>query len=202
MPSLVASLTTTVRVIHRVHCSAPGLGPDAQPAFAAGLAKRYVRVVAVANLSDGGHARGEHHTHLARRHAQRRVLALFGHDLGRGSRRAHHLAALAGLEFDVMDLSAERDVADRHGVGRSNIHLGAGNHRVAHHEADWRQDVALFTIGIVQQGDVGGTVGVVLDGRNFRRNIELFAAEVDDSIQPLVAATAMARGYVTLVVAT
>ena len=101
-----------------------------------------------------------------------------------------------------MDQGTEGDVADRHGVGRSHVDLGAGNHRVAHLEPDGRQDVALFAVGIVQQSDEGGAIGVVLDGRHPRRHVELVAPEVDDAVPPLVAAAAMAGRDVAVAVAT
>jgi len=72
---------------------------------------------------------------------------------------------------------------------------GAGLHLVALLEPGRRDDVALLAVGVVQQRDVGGAVGVVLDVRDLGRHPVLVRApEVDEPVRPLVAAALVPRG--------
>src|SRR3712207_4742335 len=97
------ALAAAVRVVDRVHGLAARLRAHAQVALAAGLADRDVLVVGVADDADGRPALRADHAHLARGQAQRRHGALAGHQLDRRARRAGELAALAGLQLDVVD---------------------------------------------------------------------------------------------------
>src|SRR3546814_2900028 len=59
-------LTTTVRMVDRVHGRAADGRLDAAPAAGAGLAQLLEVVLDVADLADGGAALGRHPAHLAR----------------------------------------------------------------------------------------------------------------------------------------
>src|SRR5881275_257831 len=110
------ALAAAVRVVNRVHRDAADVGPDAVPARAPGLAVRDVLVLDVADLADGRVADDGDAPNLARRHAHLRVVAFFRDQLREAARRAHQLSALARPEFDVVNLRAERDVADGQSV--------------------------------------------------------------------------------------
>ena len=65
-----------------------------------------------------------------------------------------------------------------------------------------RDDVALLAVGVVQQRDARGAVGVVLDVRDLGRHAVLVVAtEVDDAVGALVTATLVPGGDPALVVA-
>src|SRR3989304_3047423 len=80
--------------------------------------------------------------------------------------------------------------------GRPDVRVGAGAHGVSRAQAVGRQDVALLAVGVVQQRDVRGAVGVVLDARHPRGDPELLAPEVDGPEAPLVTAAPVAPGLV------
>ena len=61
---------------------------------------------------------------------------------------------------------------------------------VARLQAVRGQDVALLAVDVVQQGDAGRAVRIVLDRIDLGRNAVLVAAEVDQPVRPLVAAAA------------
>src|SRR5207245_5881845 len=66
-----------------------------------------------------------------------------------------------------------------------------------------RDDVALLAVGVVQQRDPRGAVGVVLNVRDLGRDAVLVVAtEVDDAVGALVAATLVTGGDAAGVVAT
>ena len=113
-------------------------------------------------------------------------IAFLGDQLRLRSSRARHLRALAGLQLDVVDRSAGRDVAQRQRITHQNIGLGTADDLGAHLESHRIHDVALLTIGVVQQGDTRRAIGIVLDGGDGRRNSELVALEVDDAQLALV----------------
>ena len=50
------------------------------------------------------------------------------------------------------------------------------------------KDVALLAVDVVQKGDAGAAVRVVLDGSDLRGHAVLLALEVDDAVAALVAA--------------
>src|SRR5690606_31153984 len=63
-------------------------------------------------------------------------------------------------------------------------------------EAGRRDDVALLAVGVVEQGNIGGAVGVVLDVSDLGRNAVLVVpAEVDDPVGALVPAALVACGH-------
>ena len=64
------------------------------------------------------------------------------------------------------------------------------------------QDVALLTVGVVQQGDACGAVGVVLDVSDLGRHAVLvMATEVDDAVGALVTSTDVTGRDATVAVA-
>jgi hypothetical protein len=73
--------------------------------------------------------------------------------------------------------------------------IGAVLYPVALGQALRADDVALLAVGVVQQRDPGGAVGVVLDVRDLGRDTVLVGPpEVDQAVGPLVAATLVPRG--------
>src|SRR6202044_1234156 len=95
---------------------------------------------------------------------------------------AGHLAAATGAQLDVVHGRTGRDEAHRQRVAGADVGLRAGLDVVADLQAVWRQDVALLTVGVVQQRNTAGAVGVVLNGRDLRGNVVLVALEVDDAV--------------------
>src|ERR671919_1274277 len=65
----------------------------------------------------------------------------------------------------------------------------------ADREVARREDVALLAVVVVQEGDVGRTVRVVLDRRDRRGYTVLAPLEVDETIAALVSAADVAGGY-------
>ena len=90
-------------------------------------------------------------------------LALLGHELRAHARTPGELAALTGPELDVVDGRPDRDVAQGEGVAGADLGpLAAAQHVTDPHVARG-EDVTLLAVEVVQQGDAGIAVGVVLD---------------------------------------
>src|SRR5580700_3039924 len=103
------ALAASVRVVDRVHRGAARLRAHAHVALAPGLADLHVLMLGVADRPNRGPALGAHKSHLAGGQPQGRHLAVAGHQLHRGARRARHLTAATRLQLDVV-----HDRADGH----------------------------------------------------------------------------------------
>ena len=90
-----------------------------------------------------------------------------------------------------MDESTGGDVGQRQGVARLDIGRGARADGIAHREALRRNDIALFSILILNKGDVGAAVGIVLEGQHLGGHIQLVPLEINDAVFPPVAAAAV-----------
>ena len=141
------------------------------------------------------------HARLMRRSSldgmARPVALFFGLELGAGA--AHELGAAAGVKLDVVDRRAVG--TNSRGRALPTLMSALGPDRpVADLEALRRHDVALLAVRVVQQGDAGRAVRVVLDVRDSPAPV-FVALEVDQTVAPLVAAALMARGDAAVVVA-
>src|SRR6476646_4172138 len=196
------ALTTTVRVVDRVHGDTADGRALALPAHAAGLAPVDVALLGVAHLADGRAAAQVDVADLAGRHTQLGVGAVLGDELHASTRGAGDLGATTGLELDRVNDRTHGDVAQRKRVARLDVGRGAVLDRVALLHLVRGQDVALLAVGVLDERDARGAVGVVLDVSDLGRHAVLVVAtEVDDAVGTLVAATDVTRGDAAGVVA-
>src|SRR5687767_13338225 len=196
------ALTTTVRVVDRVHGDTTDGRALALPPHAAGLAPVDVGLLGVAHLTDGCAAAHVDVADLARRHAQLRVATLTGHQLDAGAGRAGDLRATTGAELDGVNHRADRDVPQRQVVAGLDVGRRAALDLVALLQPRRRDDVALLAVGVVQQCDPRGAVRVVLDVRDLGRHAVLVGpAEVDQPVGTLVTAALVASGDLAVDVA-
>src|SRR3954466_16285804 len=197
-----AALTTTVRVVHRVHGDTTDGRALALPTHSAGLAPVDVRLLGVAHLADGGAAAHVDVADLARRHAQLGEPALTGDQLDAGTCGPGDLRAATGAELDGVNHRADRDVPERQVVAGLDVGRGAALDGVALLEPGRRDDVALLTVGVVQQRDPRRAVRVVLDVRDLGRHAVLVRpTEVDQPVGALVTAALVACGDLAVDVA-
>ena len=152
--------------------------------------------------ADGRAALGAHEPHLAGGQAQRRHVAVLGHQLDRGAGRARRSgrrgrAASSTLCTTVPTgmRASGRQLPTAMSASSPEATLMPTVSRCG------REDVALLAVGVVQQRDVGGAVGVVLDRGDLRRHAVLAALEVDPPVEALGAAAAVARGLAPVRVA-
>src|SRR2546422_940503 len=94
-----------------------------------------------------------------------------------------------GLALAATEGVVDRDVPQRKRVARTDLGVGARHQRIAHRDSLRRKDIALLAVGVMQQGDAGAPVRVVLDVRDFCRDPVLVPPEVDHPVPTLVAAT-------------
>jgi hypothetical protein len=127
------------------------------------------------DLADGGAAVDVDLAHFTRTQANLRVDAFASHQRDRGTRRARDLRALARQHFHAVDRRTHGDVADGQRVAGLDGGFRARHQRGARFDTARGDDVAALAVGVAQQRDVGGAVGVVLDALDLRRDAVLVA---------------------------
>ena len=100
-----------------------------------------------------------------------------------------------------MDEGTNGDVGHGKGVAGLDVGIFAASHFVAHFQAVGSQDVAFFAILILHQGDMGGTVGVILQGQNGGVHANFIPLEVDNAVFGAVSAAAVTDGNAAVAVA-
>lgn len=201
MASLRLTLTTTMRVVDRVHDGTANLRALAEPAASTCLTDDAVAVVLIADLTDSRTASVVDLTHLAAGQTQKDVVAFLRHDLSIATGGAAELAAAADVHLNVMDPRTGRDRVQLQGVARHDVAVVRGDDGRADLQPLRGQDVALLTIRVVNQGDPSGAVRIVLDRRHLTGNADLVALEVDDAVAALVATPAAAHRDAAAVIA-
>ena len=186
------SLAASVRVIDRIHYGASHGGADSEPAGPARLAQPLVHMLVVADGADGRHALAEYHPELARRQLENDIVALLGRNQGAGARGAGELSALAQRELDVVDGDADRNRLEGQGVARLYRGSRPGDDLLPDLEALGADDVALFPIDVIDEGDVRRAIRVVLYCDHDSGHSGFVALEVDVPVLLLVPATLMA----------
>src|ERR1039458_2332065 len=186
-----ATLAASVRVVERVHGHAAHRGPPAPPARLARLADVLVLVIGVADLAHGGVAADLDPPHLAGGHPHGGEITLLGDQLGRDAGAAHQLAAPTGDYLEVVDGRSERDVGERQGVAGLDLGTDARADERPDGQPHRSEDVPLLAVGVMEEGDPGAPVGVVLDLGHPGDHVALGAPEVDHPVELGVAATAV-----------
>src|ERR1700678_491842 len=194
MVSLHPAFTAAVRMVHRVHGHTAVGRTTSVPARASRLPVRYVFVIQIPHLAYVAHAIDAELAHFARRQLDQRKVAFLAHQLRRAARRPHHLPALSGLQFQVMNHRAGRNVLNGQRIARQNCRSRAVQYRHTDFPAHRLQDVALLAVRVMQQRNARRTIGIVFDGRDLSRDSGLLPAEIHLPVLLRVAAAAVPGG--------
>src|ERR1700722_4321965 len=201
MVSFRLALATAMWMVNRVHRNSTHVTALAEPSRAPGLADRNIFMVEIADLADSGAAIRLHHPLLARRQLQQRHLALFGHQLRLYTRTARELRTGSRLHLDCVNDGAERDVLEHQRVARLDVGVLARLDLGADFESVRREDVRLHAVGIMQQRDIRGAIGIVLERGDNGGNPVAVALEINQPQTALMPTAAMTRGHASAVVA-
>src|SRR3546814_4332883 len=85
---------------------------------------------------------------------------------------AGDLTPLAGLQLDIVDDGADRNLPDLHRIARLHVHLLARDDLIAGGDALRSQNIGDLPVLILHQRDEGGTVGVIFQALDSRRNVD------------------------------
>ena len=195
MPSAVAAAFATAQgMIDRIHRLRPRVRPIAHVPLPARFSYADIDVIEIPKLPDRRPALALHAAHLAAGKNDDRIFAFLRTVPSDATGGANQLPALSRVHFNIVNLKARRNVRQRHRVADFRRRVDSAHDRLTDPQTVWREDVALLAIGVLDQRDVDGAVGIVLDRDDLGRHAVLGALEVDDPIQPLVAAAAMLGG--------
>ncbi len=95
-----------------------------------------------------------------------------------------------------MDKSTYGDVSQRQAVAHFGSGIGTTHYLLTHFKAIGGDHVCLFTIGIIEEGDAGGAIGIILNALHRSDHAVLRTLEVDQAELALVATAAIAVGEV------
>lgn len=201
MPATGTSpLTTTHGMVDRVHGHAPDVRAATKPAASSGFSEFLALVLTVTDLADARSAKIIELSDLSRRQSYQHVIAFFGHELCPHPGTTHQLGPLADFQLDVVDDRTKRNIDQGKTISRLDVNIVPGNNGGAHGNSLRRQNVPLFSIGIAQQGDIGGSVGIVFDRHHRGLNASLVTLEVDQPIFAFMSATDVSCGQPTVIV--
>src|SRR5690606_14309669 len=196
-----SAFTTAMGVIDRVHGDAPIVGALAAPDGATGLTVIDVGVIGVRHRAYRGKACTVYDALLARVQTKDGHALIAAHELRIGASRAGDLAALAGLQLDIVNDGADRHGRKRHRISRLHVNRLAGHDLVARLTTLRRDDVVQLAVLILDQRNERRAIGIVFDALHRAHDVQLAALEVDDAIRPLVAAANEAGGDAAVIVA-
>jgi len=125
-----SSLTTTERVIDGVHRNTADLGSATFPAISAGLADGNIFMLQVADLANSGHVDCQDLANFTGGEPQQSVFSFLGHQLSICSGSTGHLAALTGIELNIVDDGTQGNLSQRQSVSGLDIRLFTGQNIV------------------------------------------------------------------------
>ena len=199
--ALGAAFAAAVRMVDGVHGRAADVRAAAQPALASRLAQHDAHVVGVADHADRGPAGGRHAANLAAGQIDLGPVGVAGGQAWRACPppgRARRPGRAASRCYE-RPCPAESPTAAGSCPRPAPASVPLRTWSPAFKPLGG-QNVALLAVHVVQQGDPGAAVRIVLDRVDHGGNAVLVAAEVDQPQMPLVAAAAMPGGDHALVV--
>ena len=123
-----------------------------------------------------------------------------GSELSECSCTSCHCGTLSRTELDVVDQCTERNIRERKSVADLRCHTCAGLDDLSYFQSVWSDDISLFAIFIFYESDARASVWIVLDSHHFCLAVVIVTTEVDDTVHPLVTASDITDGHLTLVV--
>ena len=157
------TFTTTHRVIDRVHDDTAVARTTTQPTATTGFTGGFEAVIRVGGNTDRRFASLEDFAGFAGRQFDDSIVPFAGDELGESAGRTCHEGALAGTKFDAVDKGTDGDGAQGKSVSYFGSGISAAEERRTYLEAVGGDDVGLDAVNVVEKGDAGRPVGVVLD---------------------------------------
>ena len=151
-------------------------------------------MVGVTYHTDSGAAGEEHLAGFTGRQFDYRVVSFTRSELSERTGGASHAGALSGTELDTMDQSTDGYLGQGKCVSHLGSHVLAAHHGLAYLKAVGRDDIGFGAVGVVQQGDACGAVGIILDALHHRGHPVVVSLEVDQTQFSLMAASTVTCG--------
>ena len=160
------TLTTTVRVVVRVHYGTANSRTNAEVTSSTSLTEVNVLVVEVRNGTDRSHAVDCNVSQLAAGKTDKSHAVLLSHELSHVTSRTNHLSALTGVHLDVVDNGTNRDISQCKSVAGLDISVAACANGVADLQAVRSDDISLLAVLIGNESDESRSVTMAALERN------------------------------------
>ena len=194
------TFTTTVGMVAGVHNrTANGRSPT-HVTLTSGLTDIDVAVFRIAYLTNGCHAIYGNVAKLTGGETEKCISVFLSHKLCHTACRTCKLCATAGIKLDVVEECTYGDVYHRKCITCYDIGIRTADDGIANLKTCRSDDIALFAVLILNEGDESGTVRVILESLNDCRNSETLTLKVDYSVLSAVTAAAMANGDAAIAV--
>src|SRR5581483_3471004 len=113
-----------------------------------------------------------------------------------------NLTAATGAQFNIMNVSAERNRTKRQRVSQIRSDINARSNRGSYSQSIRRKNIAHLAVRIFNQSNARRAIRVVLDAEDFCRHTVLASFEINLAVFLLVTAANVARGKPAVAVAT
>ena len=183
------TFSTPHGVIDRIHRDPSYLWPPALPPGPSGFADAEVFMIDVAYLTDGRPAFDEDLANLPGGKADLGITLLLGHQLSVGACGTDQLTATPQLDLNIMDEGTKGDVFQRYRIARLDVSPVAAYDHVPHFHLRRGDNISFLAVPVVQQGNPGATIGIVLYRGHPGRHIRLVTSEIDQPVSSLVSAS-------------
>lgn len=200
--SSLATFSSSVWMVYRVHCRTANGWADTEPAVATCLAFVAELVLTIGYFSDRCPRSLRDFADLGGWHLEKDIAHVIGDQLDVVPCRSADLCTSASLELDVVDVGTDRDLGKWESVARLEWGLLAIDDCVSDLEGLWRENVSSLSVMVADERDESGAKWVVFDGLDLGWDIELIVFEVDKTIHRFVSPSTVAHGDAPLVVAT
>src|SRR5262245_56679329 len=178
-------------MIDRVHDHAAHMRPAPLPASASRLAARYIHVIDISHLAYRGKAVFANPSNFARRQFHECVTGLDVRQRRLLTRAARDLATAARSQFNVVNIRAKGNRAERQRISYLRRSIVAGGDGCSDSKAIWRENVTQLAIRIFDEGNARGAVRVVLDPDHLCWDTALAPFEINFAIFLLMTAANM-----------
>ncbi len=140
----------------------------------------------IADLANGGIAILKDQPDFTRGKFDMGVLSFLRHQLAGGSRAPNDLSPFSHFQLDVVNERAGRNIAEGQGIPGPDIRCRACHHLLPNPQLRGGEDIPLLPVAIVKQSNPGGSVRIVFDGGDLRRDLPFVPFEVNHAIFSLV----------------
>ena len=198
--TLRVPVTTTHRMVVRVHGHTADGRANTQPTCATSFAQVDIALVRIGNTANCCQTIGMNFAQLTAVHFNLRINAVLTHQLGIATCTARQLAAGTRFQFNVVHNRTDWHIFQRHCVTRLNVFTCARDNHITRLQITRGQNIRTHTVSIFNQRNKCSAVWVIFQTNNCRRHTRLFALKVNQTILALMTATLVHNGDMTKIV--
>ena len=195
-PYRAVTLSSSMRVIHGIHRFSEHLRLFAHPSHASGFADRDEVVLEIGNGTDRRGALRAETADLSARKLDDGMDSVDTYESGCSPRRTDDLSAATEGHFQIVNLVPHRNIFELHAVADFYLRARCAHDALSDLQTVRRQNVAFLAIVVMDEGDAGGTVRIVLKRSDDAGHAGfIFALEIDEPEKLLMSSAAMTHAY-------